>query len=220
MEEEIRINLPIIDKNLYNRYLLEYVDVIKNNINLMTLIHKTEEPIYLNWDEIKYKSWIPNQYTKKEFWTLIRVHRDINYRNTPIRSQDNNNFKYYELHNFNNGNLFLDNKPIININEYLKSSILEESISSSQLEGANTTKRKAKKMILEEQKPTNNSEQMILNNYNAMQRIQIDYKSEELSIEMIKELHLILTKNDNNIENNKKGIFRTNKDEIVVGSNI
>lgn len=220
MEEEIKIKLPIINKTLYNNYLLEYINKFKNDKNIMSIIHKTEEPIYLNWDEIKYKDWTPEKYSKEDFWTLIRVHRDINYKNTPILSKDGNYFKYYELNSFKNSDLFSNDKPIINLNDYLKSSILEESISSSQLEGANTTRRKAKKMILEEQKPSNNSEQMILNNYNTMQQIQTNYKNKELSIEMIKELHLILAENDNNIEDNKKGVFRTNEDEIIVGSNI
>lgn len=220
MEEEIKIKLPIINKTLYNNYLLEYINKFKNDKNIMSIIYKTEEPIYLNWDEIKYKDWTPEKYSKEDFWTLIRVHRDINYKNTPILSKDGNYFKYYELNSFKNSDLFSNDKPIINLNDYLKSSILEESISSSQLEGANTTRRKAKKMILEEQKPSNNSEQMILNNYNTMQQIQTNYKNKELSIEIIKELHLILTENDNNIEDNKKGIFRTNEDEIIVSSNI
>ena len=218
MEEAEKLNQPLIDKNKYNKYLLDYINKIKDNKDIMSLIYKTENPVYLHWEEIKNKDWIPNNYTKEEFWTLIRVHRDINYKPTPIKSQDGSYFKYYELYNYNdlifNFELTEDIK-----NKYLKSSIMEESISSSQLEGANTTRRIAKKIILEEQQPSNNSERMILNNYNVMKEIQNHYKNKDLSINMIKELHLLLTKNDSNIEDDKKGVFRTNEDNIVVGSN-
>src|SRR5690606_2780541 len=48
---------------------------------------------------------------------------------------------------------------------YLVSSLMEEAITSSQLEGAVTTRAVAKEMIRTGRKPRDTSEQMILNNY-------------------------------------------------------
>ena len=49
--------------------------------------------------------------------------------------------------------------------KFIISSIMEEAISSSQLEGASTTRKKAKEMIEQDKKPKNKSEKMILNNF-------------------------------------------------------
>jgi Fic family protein len=48
---------------------------------------------------------------------------------------------------------------------------MEEAITSSQLEGAATTREVAKEMIREGRQPRDRSERMILNNYLTMQRI-------------------------------------------------
>ena len=49
----------------------------------------------------------------------------------------------------------------------LSSSLMEEAIRSSQLEGASTTRAKAKNMIREGREPSVRSERMILNNLRA-----------------------------------------------------
>jgi Fic family protein len=51
------------------------------------------------------------------------------------------------------------------------SSLIEESITSSQLEGASTTRRIAETMLREGRKPATLSERMIFNNFEAMRRI-------------------------------------------------
>ena len=48
---------------------------------------------------------------------------------------------------------------------YILSSLLEESIASSQIEGASTTRRRAREMLLNAEKPRDHGERMILNNY-------------------------------------------------------
>jgi Fic family protein len=54
---------------------------------------------------------------------------------------------------------------------YLIRSLIEEAITSSQLEGAVTTREVAKEMIRTGRAPRDTSEQMILNNLITMQRI-------------------------------------------------
>ncbi len=76
---------------------------------------------------------------------------------------------------------------------YFVRSLIEEAITSSQLEGAATTRRVAKEMIRSNRPPRDNSERMILNNYRAMQHI-FDLKGHKLSESIILDLHRILTK--------------------------
>ena len=55
---------------------------------------------------------------------------------------------------------------------FLVSSLMEEAIRSSQLEGASTTRAKAREMIRNRTPPRDRSERMILNNFHAMERIE------------------------------------------------
>ncbi|MBO5599971.1 MAG: hypothetical protein J5897_02895, partial [Candidatus Methanomethylophilus sp.] len=72
------------------------------------------------------------------------------------------------------------------------SSMMEESIASSQLEGASTTTKIAKKLLRSSLPPKDRSQSMILNNYRAMQLIK-SRLNEPLSPELIKEIHRTVT---------------------------
>ena len=71
-------------------------------------------------------------------------------------------------------------------------SLIEESITSSQLEGAHTTREVAKKMIQEGRDPRDRGERMILNNYRTMQHI-LDVKDGELTPKLVREIHRMVT---------------------------
>ncbi|MBI4829558.1 MAG: Fic family protein [Nitrospinae bacterium] len=75
---------------------------------------------------------------------------------------------------------------------YLIRSLIEEAITSSQLEGATTTRDKAKAMIREGRTPETLDERMIMNNYRAMRQI-LGHTEERLTPEYILALHKILT---------------------------
>ena len=55
--------------------------------------------------------------------------------------------------------------PHDNRQRYLISSVIDEAISSSQMEGAATTRKVAKDMLKKKLRPRNKSEQMIFNNF-------------------------------------------------------
>jgi len=71
-------------------------------------------------------------------------------------------------------------------------SLIEEAMTSSQLEGASTSRVRAKQMLREDRAPRDRSEQMILNNYSAMQRV-IELRDERLTPELVCEIHRIVT---------------------------
>jgi Fic family protein len=75
---------------------------------------------------------------------------------------------------------------------YLIRSLMEEAITSSQLEGAVTTREVAKEMIRTGRPPRDPSEQMILNNFVTMQQI-TKLKEEPLSPKMIFDIHRMVT---------------------------
>lgn len=75
---------------------------------------------------------------------------------------------------------------------YLLHSLIEESITSSQLEGASTTRKVAEAMLLEGRKPRDRSETMIFNNYRAMEHI-CSLRDEQITPERILELHRMIT---------------------------
>jgi Fic family protein len=74
----------------------------------------------------------------------------------------------------------------------VQSLMIEEAITSSQLEGASTTREIAKDMIQKGLEPKDKSQRMILNNYLLMKK-SLEKKDEDLSIELILELHEIAT---------------------------
>lgn len=75
---------------------------------------------------------------------------------------------------------------------YVFSSIVEEAITSSQLEGAATTRQVAKDMIRSGRLPRDHSERMILNNFRAMERIR-DLVSGPLIPRTVLDLHRTIT---------------------------
>jgi Fic family protein len=99
---------------------------------------------------------------------------------------------------------------------YLVSSLLmEEAITSAQLEGAATTRADAKKMLEEELVPNTSDERMILNNYMLL-RLADRRKNEPLTRDLMLEFHRVATigvsENDN-----IPGEFRVSND-IYIGN--
>lgn len=77
--------------------------------------------------------------------------------------------------------------------QYIVSSLIHEAITSSQLEGAVTTRRVAKEMLRSGRPPRDRSEKMILNNFRTMNRI-VQLTKEKLSPQLIYEIHELVTR--------------------------
>jgi Fic family protein len=75
---------------------------------------------------------------------------------------------------------------------YMISSLIEEAITSSQLEGAATTQQVAKEMLQTGRTPRTKDERMIVNNYAAMREAR-DARTEPLRPALICDFHTILT---------------------------
>jgi len=180
---------------------------------------------YLHWDKIRHLE-APEGFTNEQWWAGIKFSRRKIYQSTPFQDKHSRNFNFCvpgplqkELHwlDMHTAGTIAAQEPIANKHmktTYLIKSLIEESISSSQLEGAVTTKDVAKEMIRQGREPKDKSEKMILNNYYAMQFIH-DFKNEKLTPSMVLELHKILT--EKTLEDpNKAGQFRQVEDDIHV----
>ena len=180
---------------------------------------------YLHWDRLMHID-PPKNLTSELWWVGIKYARQKLYKDLKLCDKKGFPFKvampdsvFKELHwlDINAAGNLTARMPIATQqmkNTYLIRSFVEEAINSSQLEGASTTRNVAKALIRQGRQPLNKDEQMILNNYEAMRFIK-DSTEEPLSIEMILELHRILTKNT--LDNPESvGRFRTPKDDIHV----
>lgn len=174
---------------------------------------------YLYWDKIKYKA---KDCTPLELWSVIKLDRLLKSKKISFHAY---NFHYVitdyiqkSLHQFDMhiGGTLGSNIGIAETDKtkFIISSLMEEAISSSQMEGANTTRKKAKEMIQQEKKPKNKFEQMILNNFITMKYI-VQHKSEDLTVENLLYIHKLITNNTLE-ENEDEGKLRANDDVHVV----
>jgi Fic family protein len=75
---------------------------------------------------------------------------------------------------------------------YVVSSLMEEAIGSSLLEGAATTRQDAKQLLRSGRQPRTRAETMVVNNFQTMQFIRRDLE-EPFSVELILEIHRMVT---------------------------
>ncbi len=158
---------------------------------------------YLHWDEIRHRT-PPEGLNPEKWWLATKLARRANARPLPFLDKLGHPFSYTlpetllkNLHDIDRGTgMVLDSAPDEDVRtdqgRYLMASLIEESITSSQLEGASTTRRVAEAMLREGRKPVSVSERMILNNFEAMRRIR-EICGERLEPVHVVELQRVLT---------------------------
>jgi len=205
---------PKIEKNeLYSKGVSLYVKLQSDD--LLKQINND----YLYWDKVKYKKTI---HSPEELWYAVKFSRLLKSQLITFGkyqfSFTTTGYLQKSLHHFdlNIGGNLGSNVGIVETDKskYLISSIMEEAISSSQMEGAATTRKKAKEMLQKELKPKNRSEQMILNNYETIQYI-TQHRNDNLSLENLLYIHSLITKNTLD-KPQEEGVFRSNDDIYVV----
>jgi len=176
---------------------------------------------YLYWDKIKYKK-IPEDINHEDLWSAIKISRSLHSKTVQFGSYEFNynitDATQLILHNFDlniGGQLgSIGLIPEDDKKQYLISSIMEEAIASSQIEGAVTTRKEAKEMLRKNKKPRTKSEQMILNNYFTIKHI-LDIQNQALTIEILLEVHRLIS-NQTLDEGSDEGKFRETNDVKVV----
>lgn len=211
------------------KIILEKPKVIKSGFSVKLPLAKeikdfmglVSEKKYYYWDKVKYIEPAPKNYSREELWFNVKTLRNFNFQKTPVKNITGKNFVFIKLLKFDSLFSIIDRcfKGFVvegeNRARLIYENISEEAIASAQIEGASSTREEAQHFLKKEEKPKNESEQMILNNYNAIEKIRNDYLNKSMSFDLLMEMH-------SNIAFNMKEEYRlrTAKDKInVVGRN-
>ena len=204
---------PKIDKKTLVNVLLKGIDP-----NIMPVVDKVNAD-YEYWDKAKYKK-LPEGFTPQMLWANVKASRlrsmipvwnkySINLCVTSQMQRLCHEFdmKFGSFWEVEGDTQSSERKY------YLSSSLMEEAIYSSKMEGASTTRIVAKDMLRKKKSPQNKSQQMIVNNYNTIQYI-VEHKDEPLTEELLLTIHRLMT--EKTLDNPEDaGRFRTN-DKVVV----
>jgi len=158
---------------------------------------------YRHWDELKHRA-PPEGMSREEWWLALKVGRMAAMKFVPLNDRKGQPFGFSspdkiakQLHEIDlgaGGRIGIP-EPVTNPDtrdQYLIRSLMDEAITSSQLEGAVTTREVAKDMLRSGRNPKDKSERMILNNYRTMRRIR-EIKNQRLTPELIFEIHRMIT---------------------------
>ncbi|UCF33572.1 MAG: Fic family protein [Phycisphaerales bacterium] len=157
---------------------------------------------YLHWDKLRHLK-PPKSLSHREWWLAMKFARQFG-RELPVKDAQGSPFTYalpdaipehlHEIDKSAAGHIRMPD-PIANPelkDQYLVGSLIQEAITSSQLEGAATTRRVAKEMLRSGRAPRDRSEQMIVNNFLTMRRIG-KLKDQPLTRDLILGLHRLVT---------------------------
>jgi Fic family protein len=157
---------------------------------------------YLHWDDLRHRT-PPAGRTHEEWWLTVKARRDRDRRVTPPTDRNGARFCFTlpdqileQLHAIDSearGQVRSEWEHVHweHSDRYVIRSLMEEAITSSQLEGAATTHQVALDMLRTGRRPETRDERMIGNNFLAMKHIQA-IKAEKLHPDHVLELHRIL----------------------------
>lgn len=201
--------------------------ILENIVELRPIINKANTK-YIYWDKFKYYK-IPGKIKASEAWNLLKITRQTQLMRFPLNDIRGHAFSYWlpdvsqkslhEIDFFSAGQLASET-PIRQSHDtkqrYIISSLMDEAIASSKIEGAASTRKKAKELLRTGRKPVSTFEKMIVNNYRTIRKIR-NLKDEKLTPEMIIELQSLLT--DGTLDDPKdSGRLRDTDDVRVVDS--
>lgn len=158
---------------------------------------------YLHWDKLRHRA-PPAGFSPKEWWFAIKFSRVAWLRDLPLTDADGLPFRIAMVDEVQEMLHRIDQRAAGRIafpdaltnpetrDRYVVSSLIEESITSSQMEGASTTRKVAAEMLRTGRPPTDKSERMILNNYEAIQFVR-SIKDRPISTDDVLEIHALTT---------------------------
>lgn len=134
---------------------------------------------YLHWDEVRNRR-PPGGLTVEQWWAAMWETRMSTSRRLPLVAKDGRPFRFSNVDEVQRLVHLVDQQiggrvgtagavPAGRTRRYVRS-LEEEAITSSQLEGAMTTRREAKRLLATDREPRDTSERMILGNLRGMER--------------------------------------------------
>lgn len=195
-------------------------------VESMRLTKASSKIGYPHWDKLM-RLKPPSGLSAREWWFGIKMMRSATLKEVPLlKSKTGTAFTYSlpdpvpeQLHNIDLKAGGRNEMPEQLTNpetkdQYYVKSLIEEAITSSQLEGATTTRKVAENLIRTGRKPQDRSETMILNNYQTMKRISV-LKTTSLSPELVLEIHSSVTRGTLD-DSSAEGRLRRSDEDIVV----
>lgn len=180
------------------------------------LIDISENPIYLYWDKMKYKTFKDIPVSKEVAWAIIRNYRRCGYRTLQIQNEENELYKYLPLQRWEKTILLFDkiflNRP--RDTEVRSEPWMVEAISSAMIEGAHTTRDRAIQLLHLHKTPADYGERMILNNYKMAQILENLPLDFQISLDTLFDWQTQLT--HQNLPVKDQGRLRTDADQIVI----
>lgn len=179
---------------------------------------------YLHWDELRRRR-APEGLSHEIWWLGIALARRSLGRMLPVQDihgapffvglPDSAQRLIYRIDQQAAGRIGMA-EPIldpVDRDRYLVSSLIEEAITSSQLEGASTTRRVAADMLRRGRRPRTHAERMILSNYRAMEHVR-EILHRPLSPALVLELHRVAV--GDTLDATDIGRLRLPDEDIVV----
>lgn len=179
---------------------------------------------YVHWDELRHLP-APKGFTHRQWWLAIKMSRGATHR-LPFADSQHKGFTYSVpdalfklIHEIDRDASGRSEVAELVANSQTRdrhrvNSLIEESITSSQLEGAATTHKAAKEMLRQGRKPRNRGEQMIYNNYAAMQFIR-SHQQLDFTPELILQLQSIMT-DSTLVDSTASGRWRRPEEDVRV----
>jgi Fic family protein len=184
-----------------------------------------EKGRYLHWDDFRRRP-ASSEWSIEEAWLATRTARLAAAQRLPLVDAAGQPFTFCEppelrehlrhadLHA--GGFLATDGVTLTPADgrRHFTRSLAEEPFASSFIEGAATTRQRAKQLIFDKRRPRTRDELMVLNNYRGLEHIK-DIAAQPLSIEAILETHRIITQ-DTMDNKQDSGRLRTSDEVRVV----
>lgn len=192
---------------------------------LQARITATPHGRYYHWEKLRHLE-PPGGLSHEEWWAGVKFARMSMRRSLPLSDASSRNFTYALIDPMHEMLHKIDQQAAGKIaisdhitnpdtrDRYIFSSLIEEAVTSSQLEGASTTRQVAANMIRSGRKPRDKSEQMIFNNYAANKHIRT-FTGKSLEPADVLNLHRILTVETLD-DPDSAGRLQTPNDERVV----
>lgn len=180
--------------------------------------------IYKHWDHLRHLT-PPDGMTTEQWWFGIKLARMTQQRRLPLLDKQHRPFgltlsdgvqrRLFQVARDAAGALRGEDRiQSDTIRErYLVRSLMEEAMTSSQLEGAAMTTQVAKDMLRSGRQPRDYGERMIWNNYAAMRELK-RWRQCPLTPDAIFEMHRMLT--DGTLDKDQAGRFRRPDEDIVI----
>ncbi len=174
---------------------------------------------YYYWSDLIYR--IKDDAERKHMWILMKFIRSGRYDTIPFEpftlkysSLPDINKRLHRFDKFLAGNLTVQSRDLRLEPRYIVSSLMEEAIASSILEGAVTTRKTAKEMLRRRRTPQSRAEKMVVNGYETMQMI-IEKKDCELTPDFLLDIQTSITKGTLEDERDV-GKFRDNNEVLLI----